>query len=353
MNFSLPPWPLRFDLLNDSNFDSATSTVSSSDFMSNQNTLSKRGPRSKNGKTTVVSQGYEMLRRLGTNKPIGCRTCRVRRLKCDERHPVCQRCEKAQIKCDWFPPGQSQSLRGRQTPTPDQTSGPPYSYSRKLAPTARDSVQINQRDGDQPIHDSPSFNPEGVTSPILSRDQISLSNSLGLSAEDQQCFLYVPDSIMVLRVGKPWKWNHISYVYTNISGKYPGLMRIFIAGAAREISSMVILASQQDNSNLGIPPKAERLKDSAIRHYHLALKDLSTLLHHVSHSDASDDDVDALFAMWFLILHFGLYDIEVIGASLVHLNGVRSFLKSYLQTAKDSRERRLPPASRIFLLNIS
>ena len=61
MNFSLPPWPLRFDLLNDSNFESATSTVSSSDCMSNQNTSSKRGPRSKNGKTTVASQGYEML----------------------------------------------------------------------------------------------------------------------------------------------------------------------------------------------------------------------------------------------------------------------------------------------------
>lgn len=293
-------------------------------------------------------------RRLGANKPIGCRTCRIRRLKCDERHPVCQRCERAQIKCDWFAAGQSQSLRARQTPTPVQSSGPPYSYRRKLAPTAGNSAQINQRDCDQPIHYSPSFNPEAVASPILSPDHISLSNSLGLSAEDQQCFLYVPDSIMVLRVGKPWKWNHISYVYTNISGKYPGLMRIFIAGAAREISSKEILASQQDNSNLErMPAKAERLKDSAIRHYHLALKDLSTLLHHVSHSDASDDDVDALFAMWFLILHFGLYDIEVIGASQVHLNGVRSFLKSYLQTTKDSRKRRLPPASRIFLLNIS
>ncbi|KAI4955257.1 hypothetical protein J4E91_001115 [Alternaria rosae] len=30
----------------------------------------------------------------------GCSTCRRRRIKCDETHPTCQRCEKAGLKCD-------------------------------------------------------------------------------------------------------------------------------------------------------------------------------------------------------------------------------------------------------------
>ena len=34
--------------------------------------------------------------------PAGCRTCRRRRVKCDERHPTCGRCEKGSLECEGY-----------------------------------------------------------------------------------------------------------------------------------------------------------------------------------------------------------------------------------------------------------
>ena len=37
-----------------------------------------------------------------TRVKTGCRSCRVRRVKCDERKPTCERCEKANIVCNGY-----------------------------------------------------------------------------------------------------------------------------------------------------------------------------------------------------------------------------------------------------------
>jgi hypothetical protein len=34
--------------------------------------------------------------------PAGCRTCRRRRVKCDERPPTCERCEKGGMECEGY-----------------------------------------------------------------------------------------------------------------------------------------------------------------------------------------------------------------------------------------------------------
>lgn len=44
-------------------------------------------------------------RRQRAGKPksrLGCLTCKARRVKCDERKPVCVRCEKAQMVCNGY-----------------------------------------------------------------------------------------------------------------------------------------------------------------------------------------------------------------------------------------------------------
>lgn len=257
--------------------------------------------------------------------------------------------------------------RGRQAENDDDDEHEPrYDASSSLPP------QSNAPEAQ--VSSSSEVTGNNAPRQSLSAAHVSLSNSLRLSVEDQECFLYVPDSVMVLRFGKPWKWSSISYIYANIAGRYPGVMRIFIAGAAMELRSNEILAHQDGNAGangngngIGLDDddeqqqqqhyyslsnkslaRARRLEESAASHYHLALKDLSALLDHISRSRRSNnnsndlgltssssssdaaDDVDALFAMWFLILHFGLYDSESIGASHVHLDGIRSFLKSYL-----------------------
>lgn len=36
-----------------------------------------------------------------TRSKTGCKTCRVKKVKCDERHPVCKRCERHGLECSW------------------------------------------------------------------------------------------------------------------------------------------------------------------------------------------------------------------------------------------------------------
>ncbi|PVH85150.1 hypothetical protein DL98DRAFT_651045 [Cadophora sp. DSE1049] len=45
-----------------------------------------------------------MARVKGSGKSGGCRTCKRRRLKCDERKPTCERCEKARVLCEGYVP---------------------------------------------------------------------------------------------------------------------------------------------------------------------------------------------------------------------------------------------------------
>ena len=40
---------------------------------------------------------------LNRNRHIGCLTCRRRRVKCDEQHPVCRFCARLDMQCIWKP----------------------------------------------------------------------------------------------------------------------------------------------------------------------------------------------------------------------------------------------------------
>ncbi|KAK0634140.1 hypothetical protein B0T14DRAFT_599242 [Immersiella caudata] len=53
------------------------------------------------------------LKRTRASKPkvrTGCRTCKIRRVKCDEAKPICQQCHKARIACDGY---EIQSLQSK------------------------------------------------------------------------------------------------------------------------------------------------------------------------------------------------------------------------------------------------
>lgn len=192
-----------------------------------------------------------------------------------------------------------------------------------------------------------------ILRPALPIAQIHLINSLTLSHDDLRSFHYIPESIMVLQFGKPWRWSMLSYVHSKIASREKGVMRAFIAVAAMELRSQELSATSEDKSLSERTERAEHLKTSAANHYYNALRDLSSILERISRPDYSDDDVDSLFALWFLILHFGLYDPDSVSASHVHLKGIRSFLLRYVQNHREGGLRDLPPASQQLLLFIS
>ncbi|RMZ84260.1 hypothetical protein DV738_g806, partial [Chaetothyriales sp. CBS 135597] len=293
----------------------------------------------------------------------GCTTCRTRKLKCDEIAPVCGRCSKANLKCGWNQPAKRtpKAISTLTSATPKPLA-PAIAIAAHPSPCSTQSVVSDPGRG--PLSSLPSSRYELETptsSPLqnapspLAAAHIPLSNSLGLAPQDLEALLFVRNSIMVLRFGKPFQWSIMSYVYHNIAGKYAGVMRIFIAGANMELRSKALLDYRDGVASSDLLDNARMREHSATTHYHLALKDLSALLEHVSSQGGrgSDDDVNALFGMWFLILHFGLCDSHNIGASHVHLEGIRSFLKPYLKSCQRQGNATLPLVSQQLLYFIS
>ena len=50
----------------------------------------------------------------------GCTTCRERKVKCDERRPICNTCHRLTLSCSWIP----QIRKQRTMRTPKQTKSP-------------------------------------------------------------------------------------------------------------------------------------------------------------------------------------------------------------------------------------
>ncbi|GMM31328.1 hypothetical protein DAMA08_040730 [Martiniozyma asiatica (nom. inval.)] len=76
----------------------------------------------------------------------GCFTCRKRRIKCDERHPFCQNCEKSKRDCQ-FPlntvPHKSKELLRREEPVSTTSSGQQNSISNFHLHSNSDNLQIS------------------------------------------------------------------------------------------------------------------------------------------------------------------------------------------------------------------
>ncbi|KAK2025647.1 hypothetical protein LX32DRAFT_675222 [Colletotrichum zoysiae] len=74
-----------------------------------------------------------LAKKTRASKPkvrTGCKTCKVRRVKCDEARPTCERCRKARIDCDGYDtrptPGDTVAMKGKPRAKPaDNTPAPP------------------------------------------------------------------------------------------------------------------------------------------------------------------------------------------------------------------------------------
>ncbi|KAK2690098.1 hypothetical protein QWA68_010042 [Fusarium oxysporum] len=260
----------------------------------------------------------------------GCLTCRIRKVKCDEQRPVCKRCENSPNKCEWLEPGQALSARGKRIESP--AYGSPRLLASSESPASFDSGSpVSPASG----HDFPR--------PYIAAAHIPLANSLQLSEQDRAAFAYIPYSTMVVSYGKLWPWSCFSYIYANIASVYPGVMRSFIAVANMELRARDLLEA-------GASERASRLGAAAAVHYTQALKDLSSLLDRICQTPGQDCDIDALFTMWFLIMRYEACDSETTGASLLHLDGIRLFLRPYLRDDGQATEKKLPCVAQAMLL---
>ncbi|KAK3291516.1 uncharacterized protein B0H64DRAFT_427091 [Chaetomium fimeti] len=86
-------------------------------------------------------RGQKAVRRAHEKSRTGCRTCKKRRIKCDEKRPSCRNCEKHAVTCD-FVRSQPSSAFTPVSPYAEQGQGGPAEFS----PTSQPSCDINMID---------------------------------------------------------------------------------------------------------------------------------------------------------------------------------------------------------------
>lgn len=179
-----------------------------------------------------------------------------------------------------------------------------------------------------------------------------LSNALSLGPDDLESFEYVPRSLMVLRFGKPWRWSMLSYVHSTVARRESGVLRAFVAVASMELRSRELAETQGSPQSILAARKAQAFKANASHALHLAMQDLSRILHRLAIQPNSHEDLEALFALWFLILHFGVYDADLVQTSYMHLAGMRAFIADCFHGPTERRIHSLPPAAKQLMMFI-
>ncbi|KAM0463282.1 hypothetical protein ACHAPV_003411 [Trichoderma viride] len=138
-------------------------------------------------RTGIVRRQSIALGRSGPRSKNGCSTCRLRRVRCDERRPTCGHCDRLKLECEYRPPRPRRSQR--RPPSPDDSS---VSSRQDLDADADSNLEASRRFSmvtDEANESSSSFS--GVTSfqpgDALHNPQTTLSagiNQFGTSTAD-------------------------------------------------------------------------------------------------------------------------------------------------------------------------
>lgn len=157
---------------------------------------------------------------------------------------------------------------------------------------------------------------------------------------------------MVLRFGKPWRWSMLHYVHSKVAARENGVLRAFVAVASMERRCLEFAEAPDSTPSALSLRKAQRFKENASHALHLAMQDLSAIINRLAAQPNSFDDLEAVFALWFLILHFGIYDVDLVHTSYMHLAGIRAFLTDWFHGPIERRVHALPAAAKQLLLFI-
>ncbi|OCL02839.1 hypothetical protein AOQ84DRAFT_303910 [Glonium stellatum] len=107
-------------------------------------------PGSSRARRRTVAGGEHVKHRRTRS---GCYTCRNRRVKCDETHPICERCRKGNRDCVYPEPTTSKSSRSN----PKSKSSPQESVS---------SAEEFEHDGKEPLPSIPDDDEDAVDAPL-------------------------------------------------------------------------------------------------------------------------------------------------------------------------------------------
>ncbi|KAF7591192.1 hypothetical protein BBP40_001851 [Aspergillus hancockii] len=246
----------------------------------------------------------------------GCRTCRIRKVKCDEEklpvegqdEPQCRRCSAARILCEWkgepIPRKSSKKSQAAQT-----ISGFTRPARRSLdffqAPSPYSGVSLLPGQG--PGQD------------------LQAANSLSLSVFDRSCLDYLRDSALVTLLGKHWPWSTISYAYHRIAVREPMVMSMILASTASEIRRVRLY--DRDSSARG-PIAIDDLSDvDGRRHYGRALSGLREALKQDVKSAAKTEAI--FITLWLMIDYENRFGSGATAIN-IHIRGIQTLLSNHV-----------------------
>ncbi|RAL08368.1 uncharacterized protein BO97DRAFT_354258 [Aspergillus homomorphus CBS 101889] len=255
------------------------------------------------------------MHKLGkkTRSRTGCRTCRIRKVKCDEEklavpdqsEPQCRRCTAARILCEW---------KGGPIPRTPAWGSASSSTVQDVQTTKR-VVESDYATRKSPERLPPSLQILTLTSP---GGTVQAANSLMLSGFDRSCISYLQNSALVVLLGKHWPWSAMSYAYHKIAVKEPMVMSMLLASTSSEIRRSQLY----DSDNAGA---VEALADLGGRtHYGRALAGLRGALR--PEVEKSSDQLEAIFITLWLMIDYENRFGSGTAAINVHIRGIESLL---------------------------
>ncbi|KAJ4994183.1 C6 zinc finger domain-containing protein [Stagonosporopsis vannaccii] len=239
----------------------------------------------------------------------GCWTCRSPAVKkrCDQRRPICGRCARLNVQCDYAP---RPTLAERRKANRCMSSAPSTlsSTSNGASPAISNSVQE--------AFDSPSAPDAFATSPassfLMGTRNDAVICSLELCSEDYEAIRYFRTDFAKLHHTKNPEYSLISLMF-KIAQTEPMVMHMVVAIGHQEKDF------QRHSTSVGA-------QHAASNHYGLALRLMADA---IVPSNATTKDLDTILtALWLMLLYEQQFGDERCRAYLSHLQGVASLLQS-------------------------
>ncbi|KAJ5898334.1 C6 zinc finger domain protein [Penicillium tannophilum] len=275
-----------------------------------------------------------------TRSKTGCRSCRMRKVKCDEEkrqvpgldEPQCRRCVSARILCEW-----------KGGPIPRKTTITSATVTKK----GREAAHTEKAGESSQVVRNPQQQPSSCRAPLLplerfdgnSDQHVTAANSLTLSGFDRDCLNYLQNSTLVVLLGKQWPWSTVAYTYQKISVKEPMVMSMILATTAREVHRSRLYDQEALPS---ISASNESCDLGGRMHYGRAL---SSLRHALKQDVKTPQKIEAIFITLWLMIDYENRFGSGAPAINIHIRGIESLLHNHIVPLLQDRLSSQTPTS--------
>lgn len=249
----------------------------------------------------------ERSRKSRRRSRAGCWTCRDPTVKkgCDQRRPVCGRCERLNVPCDYAPrPTLAERRKISRTTglveSPEGNAGSPVVWN--ACSEVSNSPSVPEIASKGPSYDLP-----------VELTIVATSGSLvDLSVEDCEAVHYFRTEFARLHHTKNPEYSLISLMF-NIGQTEPMVMHMIVAVGHQEM-------------DFRRPQSSTTAQHASSHHYGSAL---GLMADAVEPSNNSTKDLDTILtALWLMLVYEQQFGDEKCRAYLSHLQGVASLLQS-------------------------